>query len=298
MKRKLSSEQAGFLLVFFSGVLWGGSGLFVKWIGSLGATPVFSSFCRMAFALPILAGLTLVKFGPQAFRVSRRTLLSCALMGFVCQAAYNFCYSFAVDELGVSVSTVLLYLSPVFTCLFAYFLFREPIGWRKVVALVVNILGCALTVTGGNLAGFTLSVRGLLFALAAALCYSLSAILGRFATANANLYAVGTYNFLFATLFLLFTQPWQGMAGKLSPMLLLAGFLYGLIPTALTYLLYFTGLQKIRETGRVPVIASVETVVATLVGIVFFGETVGLANWLGIALVLCSILLLNSKKDS
>ena len=88
------------------------------------------------------------------------------------------------------------------------------------------------------------------------------------------------------------------MAGKLSPMLLLAGFLYGLIPTALTYLLYFTGLQKIRETGRVPVIASVETVVATLVGIVFFGETVGLANWLGIALVLCSILLLNSKKDS
>ena len=130
MKRKISSEQAGFLLVFFSGVLWGGSGLFVKWIGSLGATPVFSSFCRMAFALPILAGLTLVKFGPRAFRVSRRTLLSCALMGFVCQAAYNFCYSFAVDELGVSVSTVLLYLSPVFTCLFAYFLFREPIGWR------------------------------------------------------------------------------------------------------------------------------------------------------------------------
>lgn len=45
-----------------------------------------------------------------------------------------------------------------------------------------------------------------------------------------------------------------------------------------------------------PVIASVETVVATLVGIVFFGETVGLANWLGIALVLCSILLLNTKK--
>lgn len=81
-----------------------------------------------------------------------------------------------------------------------------------------------------------------------------------------------TYNFAFATLFLLiFTRPWQGMSGKISPLLLLVAFGFALVPTAITYLLYFTGLQKIKETSRVPVLASVETVSAITAGNFCFG---------------------------
>lgn len=297
MRNFLKEEQKGYLLVFFSGVLWGTIGLFVKWMGQLGSTPTFTSFCRMAFALPILSVLTLIKCGPRAFLIDKYSLRSCALMGLICQAAYNFLYSFAVDLLGVSISAVLLYISPVFTTILSYFIFHEKISLRKCLALALNIAGCALTVTGGKLSGLQLSLIGLLFGLGSALCYSFSAIFGRFATARCNPYVASTYNFAFATLFLLlFTQPWQGMAGKISSMLLLAGFGFALIPTAITYLLYFTGLQKVKETSRVPVLASVETVVATLIGIFAFGEEVGVVNWLGIGLVFASILLMNLKR--
>lgn len=295
MRKFFTEEQKGYALVFCSGMLWGTIGLFVKWMGLLGATPNFTGFCRMAFALPILILLTLIKCGPKAFLIDKYSLRTCALMGLICQAAYNFLYSFAVNYLGVSLSAVLLYISPVFTSLLSYCIFRERLSFGKCIALAVNIAGCALTVTGGKLSGLQLSAVGLLFGLGAALCYSFSAIIGRFAANRCNPYVASTYNFAFATLFLLlFTQPWQGMAGKVSPLLLLAAFGFGLIPTSITYLLYFTGLQKVKEASRVPVLASVETVVATLIGILAFGEQIGLANWLGIALVFGSILLMNA----
>ena len=296
MNKVPQEEQKGYLLVLITGILWGSIGLFVKWMGQLGATPTFTSFCRMAFALPILVVLTLIKCGPKAFLIDKYYLRSCALMGFLCQALYNFLYSFAVDQLGVSVSSVLLYISPAFTSILSYFIFKEKISVQKWFALLANIAGCALTVTGGKFSGLQFSLSGLLFVLGAALCYAFSAIIGRFATARCNPYVASTYNFAFATLFLLiFTRPWQGMSGKISPLLLLVAFGFALIPTAITYLLYFTGLQKIKETSRVPVLASVETVSATLLGIFVLGEEIGLVNWLGICLVFISILLMNLK---
>lgn len=299
MKNKNNTGRQGYLLILLSGVLWGTIGLFVKWMTGLGATPVFSGFCRMAFALPILAILTLIKFGPKAFKIDKYSLRTCALMGLICQAAYNFLYSYAVEELGVSISAVLLYIAPVFTSIMSFFIFSERLSGRKWLALLLNLIGCTLTVTGGKLDGLQLSVVGLLFCIGSALCYALSPIIGRFATSRCNPYVASTYNFLFATIFLLiFTQPWQGMTGKISPLMLLAGFGFGLIPTAITYLLYFTGLQRVKESSRVPVLASVETVVATLIGIVAFGEQIGIVNWLGIGLVMGSILLMNAQKKT
>ncbi len=297
MRKFFKEAQKGYLLVFLSGILWGTIGLFVKWMSTLGSTPAFTSFCRMAFALPILLVLTLIKYVPQSFILDQSSLRVCALMGLICQAAYNFLYSFAVELLGVSMSAVLLYISPVFTSVLSYFIFSEKISWQKTLALLVNIAGCVLTVTGGQLNNLSLSLTGLLFGLGAALCYSFSAIIGRFATARCNPYVASTYNFFFATLFLLlFTQPFKNMGGQINPLLLLAGFGFALIPTAVTYLFYFTGLKKIKETSRVPVLASVETVAATLLGILAFGESIGLINWIGIFLVCGSILLMNLKK--
>lgn len=74
------------------------------------------------------------------------------------------------------------------------------------------------------------------------------------------------------------------------------GFLYGLIPTAVAYLLYYMGVQKIKETSKVPVISSVETLVSVSCGVLLLGETLGIVNILGIGLVLSSIALMNYKK--
>ena len=112
--------------------------------------------------------------------------------------------------------------------------------------------------TGGDFSGVSLTSIGLLYGLAATFCYSLTAIFGRIATGDGTPLSVASYNFLFATIFLLFFKPWATVADPLDPRLLAAGFGLALIPTALAYILYFTGVSRIAETSRVPVIASVD----------------------------------------
>ena len=75
--------------------------------------------------------------------------------------------------------------------------------------------------------------------------------------------------------------------------LVLAGF--GVVPSAMAYIAYYGGISKITETSKVPVIASVETVVAAVIGLLAFGQKLGAVKILGIALVLCSIAIMNMK---
>ena len=61
------------------------------------------------------------------------------------------------------------------------------------------------------------------------------------------------------------------------------------------YVVYYAGISKITATSRVPVLASVETVVAAVVGLLVFGQGISLIKAAGILLVLCSMGIMNAK---
>lgn len=89
----------------------------------------------------------------------------------------------------------------------------------------------------------------------------------------------------------LFVKLMQG-AGSTSAY---TGFVYALIPTGICYIIYFNGVSKIKESSKVPVVASVENVVAVIVGVAIFHEKVGTGNLIGIALVLGTIAVMNME---
>lgn len=291
----MNKEFKSYACVFIAGSLWGTIGLFVKLMQGYGSSSAYTSFLRMAVGFILLVIITLIKDGPKAFKVSKNTLISCVLLGFVCQAVYNVVYSNAVNTIGMSLSSVLLYTAPVFTSITSFLFFKERIGRQKLLALFINIIGCVLTVTGGHFEGLSFAVSGLLFGVAAGFCYSLTAIFGRLAADEGSPFAVSTYNFLFATLFLAFFHPWTTVDEPFNLPLILAGVGFALIPTALGYIVYFKGLHGITESSKVPVIASVETVIATIIGIAVFHENLRFGNIAGIVCVLGSIALMNIK---
>ena len=133
----MSREIKSYACIFAAGCLWGTIGLFVKLMQGYGSSSSYTSFLRMALGLVFLVIITLIKDGPKAFIVSRNTLVSCVLLGFVCQAVYNVVYSSAVNTIGMSLSAVLLYTAPVFTCITSFLFFKEKIGRRKLLALGV-----------------------------------------------------------------------------------------------------------------------------------------------------------------
>ena len=65
-----------------------------------------------------------------------------------------------------------------------------------------------------------------------------------------------------------------------------------LIVTLLPYLFYTKGLSGV-ENGTASVLASVEPVVATLVGVMVYKETLNVWNVVGVGMVLFSIVLIN-----
>ena len=296
MKRISAGGRSAYPLIFAAGCLWGIIGIFVNQLTACGASPAFLSFLRVSLACVMLAGMTAFKCGARSLLVPRRTLLICALLGLVCQGFFNLFYSMAILRTGVMVSAVLLYLAPLFTAVASHILFQEPIGPRKRLALLVNVLGCALAATGGRLSLAGISAVGLLFGVGAGFCYSMNAVIGKIAGERTNVFVINTYSYLFAALFLLlFTHPLRG-APPVTPRLVTWGVLYALVPTAIAYLIYFMGVQRIAESSRVPVVASVETVVAAIVGAAVYGESVGPAHILGILLVLSSIAMISTIK--
>ena len=291
--QKLQNRAAhGGGLILIAGILWGSIGLFIRWMADAGASTADISFLRMAFAFVILLVVTLIHSGRSAFRVSGKTIFFSAMLGLVCHGVYNVFYSWAVVRAGVTVSAVLLNVAPVFTAILSALCFRERITRFKCFALVVNVVGCVFAATGGQFTAETCSVSGILFGVAAGLCYALTAIFGRFAGERSDPFVISTYSYLFAALFLaVFTRPWAASA-MLTPTVLGLGFLYALIPTAIGYLFYYQGVQQIRESSKVPVLASMETVTAAVLGALALGESLSILHYLGIAIVMVSIVLM------
>ena len=62
----------------------------------------------------------------------------------------------------------------------------------------------------------------------------------------------------------------------------------------LPYLLYTRGLEGL-ENGKASIMASIEPVVATVVGVIIYHETLTLMSAAGVILVLSAIVLLNVK---
>lgn len=293
-------ERKGTALIFAAGILWGTIGFFIRMMTESGASSQLISFVRMGFAFLVMLVITVVKFGGGALRIGKKALFQCLLLGVVCHGLYNICYSYAVAQLGMTVSCVLMNTAPVFTAVMSLALFRERITPFKWAALLVNILGCVLAATGGELDAAKLSAAGILCGAASGFCYGMTAIFGKNAAQQENAYVVSTYSYLFAALFVgIFVFPFGG-AGSLNAGVLGWGFLLALIPTGIAYILYYSGLKLIKETSRVPVIASGETIVAAIIGIAFFREPLGVANIAGIALVIGSIVMMSfsgSKRE-
>lgn len=295
MGKSKNSEHTGYLLVFAAGALWGTIGLFVKQMAASGADALMISFFRVFFAFAIMLLFVAVKGGKKALLIRKRTLIFSILLGVVCHGVYNIFYSYAVTLTGVAISAVLLNIAPVFTFLVSARCFSEKASTKKMLALVVNIVGCTLTATGGKLDFDVAAITGILCGIGAGFCYAMTAIFGRFANEDSDPLAVSTYSYLFAALLLLIpARPWRLVYIAAPGGVVFYGILFALIPTAIGYVLYYYGVQRVSESSKVPAIASVETVVAAVLGVVIYMERLNTVSVIGIAIVLLSIYILGT----
>lgn len=277
------------VFVILAGCFWGSIGIFVRRLNALGLGSMEIVESRSAITGGILL-LALLLFRRDLLRIRLRDLWCFAGGGLLSVVFFNYCYFRAIQLSSLSTAVILLYTSPLFVTLFSVLLFRERLTGRKVFCLLLAVGGCALASGGG---GVTLPV--LLLGLGSGVGYALYSIFSRFALQKGyHPLTVTTYIFLFAGLggaFLadvpkIFALAGQGL-DKLGFLLLTA-----LVTTILPFLLYTTGLSAM-ENSVAAVLVSIEPAVATVIGVLCFDELPDALGWLGVALVLTALALLN-----
>ena len=280
-------------LVMLAGCLWATLGLFVRHFNDVGLTSMEILEARnilSAAALCLFLGL----FRRELLRVRAKDLWCFAGGGIGSVILFNYCYFQTIQRSSLSVAAILLYTSPIFVLLLSVPLFGEKLTKKKVFCLIMAFTGCALA---GGLAsdGMNLSWVTLLLGLGSGFGYGLYSIFSRYALERGySSKTISFYTFVFALVpcFFLadraaaFTALTSG-AGSFAVTAAIVLFV-----TLLPYLSYTKGMEGL-ENGTASVIASVEPVVATLLGAVLYGERLSVQNLVGIALVLGSILLIN-----
>ena len=295
-----SEQNRGYLMILTSGILWGSIGLFSTLLSDMGLSSDRVAFFRVLSSSAMLALLLIFKGrGTSLFRISKRGLVSCILIGIISQAAFNICYMSTIEYGGMATAAVFLYTSPVFVAVMSRLFFHEPLTRNKVIAILINIAGCTLAVTGGDFSDVKISGFGVIMGVLAGFTYALLPVLSRTGADKEDPFTAAFYGQLFGMLALFFIiRPYNGIGTEftLKMFLVIAGL--GIVPSAMAYSAYYSGLSRVKETSKVPVLASVETVVAALIGLIAFGQSLGPGKIAGIALVLLSIVVMNKRQES
>ena len=289
MSKKLSTA---FLVL--AGALWGCLSIFVSALSDYGFDSKEIGFIRISLCTLMLLVIILIR-DRSLLRVQLRDMWMFVGTGIISVTLFSYCYFTTVINVEAGIAASLLYTSPVFGVMLGRVLYREDVTPNKLVAIAFNIGGCVLAVTNGDLSGFHFSVWGVTSGVIAGFCGASLAVFSRIATKTVHPLAVTFWGLVFGGVVMAaIAAPWPDVAAAMSPQLLLLFFGFGLIPTAVAYVLYMQGLSMGLETSKVPVVMSFETVVTVLVGIGVYAEPAGAIKVLGIVLVLASILIMNT----
>lgn len=269
---------------------WGCIGLFNRLLMRAGMSAANIVVIRNLGGLALLT-LFFALRERSVFRVQLRHLPIFFGTGVVSVLLFTLCYFRCQELCSLAVSAILLYMSPAMVVVMSAAVFRERITGKKLLALALALLGCSF-VTGVWSGGMSITASGVLFGLGAAFFYSLYSIFAPFGLRHYAPFTVVYWTFVFGgigSLTLLDAKEMRAVLADTRMLLVALGLV--VFSTVLPYLLYTKGLTRV-ESGKASILASIEPVVASFVGILAFGEPMSLMVFLGLGCILACVYVL------
>lgn len=309
----------GPLLVVLAAVCWGTGGLAGSVLGDVsGLSPLAVATYRLLVAAVVLFGLHALRgeLGRVARAVgalARRRADAARVLGVGAGLAlFQVCYFLAVQAVGVAVATMLtLGLAPVLVTLGGALLLGERVGTRLTVVLPVALVGLVLLVGGGagggvvggvggvegvgvgvGVGGDGRTLLGAAFATVSAIGYAAVTLLGRSLSGRVASEHVTSLGFVVAALVALPGGLVVGMTAPLRAETIGLVLYLGVVPTAVAYGLFFTGLRGTRS-GSASVLTLVEPLTATVLSVALIGERLAAWQWVGAGLLAASVVVLS-----
>jgi drug/metabolite transporter (DMT)-like permease len=297
-------KLTGFGLMFLSSSLMGGIGAFARYIEAPG---IFISFCRnlaglILMALVFMVGHKYVKV--RGLRITPSILFSGIFLGLL-----SGLYVMSTQMTTLANAAFLIYTGPIYSTILASIFLKEPFTKVTALSLGAVFVGCLLIIgiinyTSG--AGFAVSLdldpeyfKGNMVALASGVAYGLFLFASRY-RGDVDSDVRASTNFLFAVITLgilvvAIRPDLSDMTTRGWVVLVIAAFVTG---AGAFY--FLTVASKILLAGELATISYQETIMATILGIALFSESITAMQILGGALIIAggvAQILFSTKKD-
>ena len=283
--QNISKANMAFVL---SMVIFGTIGIFRRYIPLPSGLIAFSrGLIGMLFLLAFVA-LRGIRLSKENIRHNGwKLLLSGAFLGF------NWILLFeAYRYTSVAVATLCYYMAPILVVLVSPLLFGESLGGRKLLCVVVALVGMVL-VSGVVDSGFGGgdNLKGVLLGLGAAVLYASVVLMNKKITGISSyektIVQLGTAAAVILP-YTLLTETVDPQAWTLRAVLCLV--LVGIVHTGVAYALYFGAVSDMKAQTAA-LFSYLDPVVAILLSALLLGEPMTLAVGIGAVLVLGAALL-------
>jgi len=277
----------GILLIAISAASFGTLAIFGRFLYADGMDTFTMLFLRFGISASIMTFILILRKEPFPRGRVLALLIGMGALGYVGQ---SFSYLSAIKYASAGLVALLLYLYPMFVFILSVIFLREKVTWAKVAALVLALVGTALTVgpAGGQF-------LGIFFAIFAAVVYSVYIIVG--ADVMRHVSAVQSSLVIFAsagTVYGMLTavngahfpassSGWWSMAGIV------------LLATVIPVVTFLAGLERIGPTNAA-MLSTLEPVITVLLAAWLFAERLEPLTMVGGGLILVAVVVLTRSE--
>lgn len=279
--------------------MFGSSGIFVRTLTQNGIDQTTLLFLRFSLAIIPIA-IAIILTDRKLFKAELKDIplfLVCA----ICMVGLNLCYNESMNTVPLSLAAVLLSIAPIYVLIFAYVLFREKITSKKVICMILAILGCVLMtgVLESDLSSIPLF--GILSGIGAGLFWAIYLMASKKSIEDGNhTYTILIYCTVFLSLALIpftdFNQIGNFVGTDPLPAVIFL-IIHSTFSFALPYI-FSTVSLKYMDSGTSSIFLSgAEPFAALIFGLLLYSEIPSFLMFCGFLLTVCAMTML-SRADS
>jgi len=285
----------GYLFALVSALTYGMIPLFMIPLKKWGFFSVDTAlFYRFLIAAILILGY-LVFYQKESVKINLKEGIIFSILGLFYALSAEFLF-IAYDFLSPGIASTIFFIYPIMVALILGIFFKEKITLATTISLVIVVVGVGVLSIKDN---FEINYIGLFVSLLGALMYALYMIIVNKTKIKASGVKVSFYSMVFASLFFLVKTLILGNS-VVIPSLEIGTHLalFSLITTALSVVSLVYAIKFIGSTPTA-IMGAVEPVVAVMISVGLFDETLTFSLIAGVIIIISGVLIdvvFNKKK--
>ena len=291
----MSDTLKGYLFALVSALTYGMIPLFMIPLKKLDFFSVDTAlFYRFLIAAILILGY-LVFYQKESVKINLKEGFVLSILGLFYALSAEFLF-IAYDFLSPGIASTIFFIYPIMVALILGIFFKEKITLATTISLFIVVVGVGVLSIKDN---FVINYIGLFVSLLGALMYALYMIIVNKTKINASAVKVSFYSMVFASLFFLVKTLVLGNSVAIPSLKIGTHLaLFALITTALSVVSLVYAIKYIGSTPTA-IMGAVEPVVAVMISVGLFDETLTLSLIAGVIIIISGVLIdvvFNKKK--